>query len=76
MITVNIPKAKEIAHVARRADRDVKMKPLDVEATIPLFAESAEEQRQDIRDSNALVQSSIESASSVEELKTILSNIS
>ena len=71
-LTVNLSKAKEIAHAKRRADRDVKMKPLDVKATIPLFAEQAETEREAIRVANATVQDAIDAGTGVAELKAAL----
>ena len=34
-IVINIGKAKDIAHAARRAARSVEFTPLDIKATIP-----------------------------------------
>lgn len=72
MIKINTEKAKEIAHEIRRADRAEKMKPLDVEVTIPMFAEAAEARRQEIRDENAEIQAAIDAAKSADELKQIV----
>lgn len=49
MITVNVDKAKGIAHEVRRAKRTEEFAPLDVKATIPSEAVAAEEARAAIR---------------------------
>lgn len=72
MITVNINKAKEIAHDVRRAKRTEEFAPLDVKATIPSEAVAAEAARQVIRDKYSTMQQAINSASSVEQLKQII----
>lgn len=71
-IVHNIVKCKEIAHEKRRRARAAEMAPLDIEATIPAKAKQAEEKRQIIRDKYAVVQTDIDSASTVEQLKTIV----
>lgn len=75
MITVDIIKAKEISHNIRRQDRAEKMKPLDIEATIPAMATEAEAQRQVIRDANDAIQREIDSAVNADELKVALSKL-
>lgn len=60
MIKVDLVKAKEQAHATRRAVRDEQMKPHDVMATVPAYAEQAELDRQVIRDASATVQTSID----------------
>ena len=72
MIRVNMDKAKEIAHEQRRAVRAEKFAPLDIKATIPSEADAAEAARQVIREEDALLQTSMDNATSVEELKTLL----
>ena len=57
---VDLVKAKEQAHVVRRADRDEKFKPHDIKATIPAYAAQAEIDRQVIRDADDAVQVSID----------------
>ena len=42
MITVDMTKAKVIAHDARRAARNAAFAPLDIKATIPAESEAAE----------------------------------
>jgi len=72
MITINIDKAKDIAHHIRRAKRSEEFAPLDVQATIPSQASAAESARQVIRDKYAAMQTQINSASTPEEIKTAL----
>jgi len=72
MITINIDKAKNIAHDIRRAKRSEEFAPLDVQATIPSQASAAESARQVIRDKYAAMQTQINSASTPEEIKTAL----
>ena len=72
MITININKAKDIAHDIRRAKRSEEFAPLDVQATIPSQASAVESARQAIRDKYAAMQTQINSASTPEEIKTAL----
>lgn len=72
MITINVNKAKDIAHDIRRAKRAEEFAPLDVQATIPSQASAAESARQVIRDKYAAMQTQINSASTPEEIKTAL----
>jgi len=72
MISVNMEKAKQIAHEKRRAARAKEFAPLDVKATIPSEASIAEAERQEIREKYSVMQSKIDSANSVEELKAII----
>lgn len=72
MITININKAKDIAHDIRRAKRSEEFAPLDVQATIPSQSSAAESARQAIRDKYAAMQTQINSASTPEEIKTAL----
>lgn len=71
MITINIDKAKAIVHDKRRAARSAEFAPLDIKATIPAEAASAEAARQVIRDRYASIQTDIDSAPGVPELKLI-----
>lgn len=75
MITINIDKAKGIAHDKRRAARAVEFAPLDVEATIPAKAAQAEAARQAIRDKYADIQQQIDAAPDVDALKTIVEGL-
>ena len=72
MITVNINKAKSIAHDKRREARASEFAPLDIKATIPAEAASAEAARQAIRDKYAAMQTQIEAASTVDEIKAAM----
>lgn len=72
MIKVNIEAAKAISHDKRRAARAEEFKPLDVQATIPMFAETAEAERQAVREKYDAIQSEINAATDPEELKKIL----
>ena len=75
MITINITKAKNIAHDARRTTRSAEFAPLDIKATIPSEATAAEAARQVIRDKYAAMQTAIDAASTVEELKALTAQI-
>jgi len=72
MITINIPKAKEIAHEMRRAERAKEFAPLDIKATIPSEAATAEAARQAVRDKYAVIQQNIDAAATPEEIKAAL----
>jgi len=72
MITININKAKSIAHDVRRAARTEEFKPLDVKATIPSEAAQAEIERQAIRDKYATMQAAIDAATTVDQIKEVL----
>jgi hypothetical protein len=72
MITINLNKAKEIAHEKRRLYRSEEFKPLDLKATIPSESAQAELKRQEIRDRYAAIQNKIDSAQTVDQLKDII----
>jgi predicted flap endonuclease-1-like 5' DNA nuclease len=72
MISINLDKAKAIAHAKRREARAAEMAPLDVQATIPAHAENAEKARQALRDKYADMQGRIDAAKTPDELKAIL----
>ena len=72
MITVNIDKAKAIAHGVRRAARAEEFKPLDVQATIPSQAAAAEAAREAVRVKYAEMQAAIDSAVEVDEIKAAM----
>lgn len=72
MITINIDKAKNIAHDIRRAKRSEEFAPLDVQATIPSQATAAEAARQVVRDKYAAMQTEINAAATPEEIKVAL----
>lgn len=75
MISINIPKAKLIAHDARRAARTAEFAPLDVKATIPSEAVAAEAARALIRTKHADKQVAIDAATDVAALKTIMEQL-
>ena len=75
MITVNVDKAKGIAHEVRRIKRTEEFAPLDVKATIPSEAVAAEEARAAIRTKYAGVQTSIDAAADVDALKAIVEGL-
>ena len=72
VITINIDKAKAIAHDKRREARSAEFAPLDIKATIPSEATAAEEARQVIRDKYAAMQTAINSASTVDQIKSAM----
>ena len=72
VITINIDKAKTIAHDIRRAARSVEFAPLDIKATIPSEATAAEAARQVIRDKYATMQTAIDAATTTDEIKAVL----
>lgn len=71
-INVNIEKAKSIAHDKRRTARTEEFKPLDIQAAIPALAEQAEAKRQIIRDEFAAIQTEIDNAETIDQLKEIM----
>lgn len=75
MIKVNIDKAKQITHDARRAARSEEFKPLDVLATNPSMNGPAEIARQSVRDKYAVLQDQIDSCKHIESLKHLLGEI-
>ena len=72
MITINIDKAKTIAHDARRTARSAEFAPLDIKATIPFEATAAEAARQAVRDKYATMQTAIDTAATVDEIKAAM----
>ena len=75
MITVNIDKAKLIAHEKRREARAEEFKQLDIQATIPMLAEQAEQKRQEVRDKYAVMQTEIDGATDEQELKEAINDL-
>lgn len=71
-VDVDVPKAKEITHEKRRAKRAAELAPLDVEATIPAKAQEAEAKRQQVRVKHAVLQTSIDAATTPAQLKAII----
>jgi hypothetical protein len=72
MISIDMTKAKEIAHEKRRAARSAEFAPLDIKATIPAEATAAEEARQAVRQKYAEMQTNIDAAFDVASLKQIV----
>jgi hypothetical protein len=72
MISIDMTKAKDIAHEKRRAARSAEFAPLDLKATIPAEATAAEEARQVVRQKYAEIQTNIDAASDVASLKQIV----
>lgn len=71
-ITINIDKAKTIAHDKRREARSAEFAPLDIKATIPSEATAAEAARQAVREKYAAMQIAIDSASTIDEIKAAI----
>ncbi len=76
MITINIDKAKNIAHEKRRMARTAEFTPLDIKATIPSESVAAEAARQIIRDKYAEIQIGINDAETVDEIKNEMDKFS
>jgi hypothetical protein len=75
MISININKAKEIAHEARRIARAQEFKPHDevIMKQIPgIDSQQAESARQAIREKYATLQAQMDAAQTVEELKSLM----
>lgn len=75
MITININKAKAIAHDVRRAKRAEEFAPLDeiIAKQIPgKSATDAEAERQAIRDADAALQTQIDAAGTADALKALI----
>jgi len=75
MITINVTKAKVIAHDIRRELRSQEFKPYDdaIAKQIPGQIEGAEAARQAIRDKYAIMQTTIDAATTINELKAAIS---
>ena len=76
VITINIDKAKGIAHDIRRAARAEEFKPYDdaIAKQIPGQMEGAEAARATIRAKYAAIQTAIDAASTVDDIKAALEN--
>lgn len=72
MIVINITKAKNIAHDARRAARSSEFAPLDIKATIPSEATEAEAARQAVREKYSVMQTAIDAATTPNEIKAAM----
>ena len=71
-ITVNVTKAKDIAHDVRRAKRSEEFAPLDIKATIPSEAVAAEEARAAVRAKYEAMQTAIDAATDVDGIKAAM----
>ena len=71
-ITINMTKAKVIAHDARRVSRNAAFAPLDIKATIPAESVAAEEARAIIRTNDAALQVSMDAAVDADALKALM----
>jgi hypothetical protein len=75
MININIDKAKNIAHNYRRAARAEEFKPLDevIAKQIPSAdTQAVEVARQEIRNKYAAMQTQIDAAGTVDEIKAAM----
>jgi len=75
MISIDMTKAKDIAHEARRAARAEEFKPYDevIMKQIPgADAQQAEAARQAIREKYATLQAQMDAAQTADELKALL----
>jgi len=75
MIQINMPKAKAIAHDARRAARSAEFEPHDaiIMKQIPgADSSAAEAARQAIRDKYAALQAQMDAAQTPEQLKALM----
>jgi len=72
VITINIDKAKVIAHDKRRETRSAEFAPLDIKATIPFEAAAAETARQAVREKYAAMQTAIDAATTIDEIKAAM----
>ena len=74
MITINIDKAKTIAHDKRREARSEEFKPYDdaIAKQIPGQTDGAEEARQVIRAKYAAMQVAIDAAATTDEIKAAM----
>jgi hypothetical protein len=78
MINVNMTKAKDIAHAARRTARAVEFEPHDaiIMKQIPgNDAAAAEAARQAIRDKYAALQAQMDAAQTPEQLKSLMPQV-
>lgn len=73
-LIIDVTKAKAIGHELRRAARAEEFKPYDeaIAKQIPGAAEGAEAQRQAIREKYAVIQTQIDAATTLNEIKVAL----
>jgi len=72
MITINITKAKGIAHDKRREARSAEFAPLDIKATIPSEATAAETARAVVRAKYATMQTAFDAATTTNAIKAVM----
>ena len=74
MITINVTKAKAIAHDKRREARAKEFEPYDnaIAKQIPGQSDVAETQRQLIREKYATMQTAIDAATTLDEIKSAM----
>ncbi|CAB5218039.1 hypothetical protein UFOVP205_51 [uncultured Caudovirales phage] len=74
MITINITKAKAIAHDKRRSARAEEFKPYDdaIAKQIPNQTDGAEAARVAIRAKYATMQTAIDAATTIDEIKAVM----
>jgi len=78
MISINLTKAKAIAHEKRCAARAEEFKPYDevIMKQIPgVDAQAAEAARQEIRDKYAALQTQMDAAQTPEQLKSLMPQV-
>ena len=78
MISINLTKAKDIAHEKRRAARAEEFKPYDevIMKQIPgVDAQAAEATRQEIREKYAALQTQMDAAQTPEQLKSLMPQV-
>jgi hypothetical protein len=78
MIQINMNKAKEIAHEARRTARAKEFEPHDevIMKQIPgVDAQAAEATRQEIRDKYVALQTQMDAAQTPEQLKSLMPQV-
>jgi hypothetical protein len=78
MISINMTKAKEIAHATRRAARSTEFEPHDaiIMKQIPgVDAAAAEAARQAIRDKYAALQTQMDAAQTPDQLKSLMPQV-
>lgn len=74
-LTVDMLKAQAITHDKRRVARSAEFAPLDIKATIPSEAVTAEAARAAIRTKYAEMQTAVDAAADVAALKTIMEQL-
>lgn len=72
MIKVNVEKAKDIAHAARRQKRDVDFQPIDGGAMYASLNQEGQEQREVVKAADDQLQADIDAAVDAEELLTLV----